>query len=140
MMNIFYVLLVMLFLFTGFCRADIYVVTHRDNPVQALSHDQLRDLYLARSQSLPNGEGATIYESGEADLRARFILSALSMRERQFDAYWARLVFAGRVLPLKTVDQESELMSHLSNNTHAIGYTDGLPESDSVKTLLVINE
>jgi len=140
MMNILYALLVMIFLFTGFCRADIYVITHRDNPVKTLSNDQLRDLYLARSQSLPNGDDATIYEGGEADLRARFILNALGMRERQFDAYWARLIFAGRVLPLKTVDQESELMSHLSNNTHAIGYTDRLPESDSVKTLLVINE
>jgi ABC-type phosphate transport system substrate-binding protein len=140
MMKIFCAVLAMIFLFTGFCRADIYVVTHRDNPVQALSHAQLRDLYLARAQSLPSGEDAIIYEGTDAELRARFILNALGMRERQFDAYWARLIFAGRVLPLSTDDNENELLTNLSKNIHAIGYTDRLPDGATYKALLVIND
>lgn len=133
-------LLVIIILFAGFCRADIYVVTHRDNPVQTLNVNELRDLYLARNQSLPSGETAIVYEGTEAELRSRFIRSALGMRVRQFDAYWARLVFAGRVLPLNFAEQESELFAHLANNIHAIGYTDRSPPTGTLKTLLVINE
>jgi hypothetical protein len=139
-MNKFGALLVILILFAGFCRADIYVVTHRNNPVQTLNVNELRDLYLARSQSLPIGEKATVYERKEAELRSRFIRSVLGMRERQFDAYWARLVFAGRVLPLNLAEQENELFVHLANNIHAIGYTDRSPQSESLKTLLIIHE
>jgi hypothetical protein len=139
-MNMLRGLLVIIILFAGFCRADIYVVTHRDNPVQTLNVNELRDLYLARSQSLPSGETAIVYEGTEAELRSRFIRSALGMRVRQFDAYWARLVFAGRVLPLNLAEQESELFTHLANNIHAIGYTDRSPQQETLKTLLVINE
>lgn len=140
MMNILYALLVMIFLFTGFCRADIYVITHRDNPVQSINETQLKDLYLARSQTFPNGESAIIYEAGDDELRARFIRLALGMRVRQFDAYWARLVFAGRVLPLNNVQQEAQLLDHISNNIYAIGYIDTLASAGLLKTLLVIQE
>jgi hypothetical protein len=114
-MNILRTLIVITLLFANFCQAEIYVVTHRDNPTQSLNANEVRDLYLARSQSLPSGESVIVYEGAEADLRSRFIRSALGMRVRQFDAYWARLIFAGRVLPLKLAKQESELFTHLAN-------------------------
>jgi hypothetical protein len=139
-MNILRTLIAITLLFANFCQAEIYVVTHRDNPAQSLNANEVRDLYLARSQSLPSGESVIVYEGAEADLRSRFIRLALGMRVRQFDAYWARLIFAGRVLPLKLAKQESELFTHLANNVHAIGYSDNRPQSDVLKTLLVINE
>ncbi|MFY0640138.1 MAG: hypothetical protein JXR16_03755 [Bermanella sp.] len=139
-MNILNALTVIIIFLSGFCRAEIHVVTHRDNPVHSISENQLRDLYLARSQTIENGVNATIYEGGGDELRARFIRLALGMRVRQFDAYWARLVFAGRMLPLNKTNKESELFTQLENNIHAIGYTDRAPQSQTLKTLLVINE
>jgi len=133
-------LIVITLLLGSFCRAEIYVVTHRDNPVQTVAINDIRDLYLARRQSLPNGESATVYDRADTELRSRFIQAVLGMRVRQFDAYWARLIFAGRVLPLSLAEQESELLNHLSNNIHAIGYTEQPPQNQSLKTLLVINE
>lgn len=139
-MNILNALTFIVIFLSGFCHAEIYVITHRDNPVHSISEDQLKDLYLGRSQALENGENAIIYEGVDDELRAQFIRLALGMRVRQFDAYWARLVFAGRVLPLSLVKQDAQLLDHISNNIYAIGYTNSVPLSESVKTLLVINE
>ena len=139
-MNILSAFTLTIIFLSGLCRADIYVITHRDNPVQSMNETQLKDLYLARSQTFPNGESAIIYEAGYDELRARFIRLALGMRVRQFDAYWARLVFAGRVLPLNNVQQEAQLFTYISNSINAIGYTRSVPLSEPVKTLLVINE
>ena len=139
-MNMFSISTLIMFLFAGFCRAEIYVVTHRDNPVESLSANELQDLNLARNQTFTNGEHATIYEGGGDELRSRFIRLALGMRVRQFDAYWARLVFAGRVLPLNYINEEAQLLEHIATNIYAIGYINRPPLSESVKTLIVLND
>lgn len=137
-MNRLRVLTVFIVLLGSLCQADIYVVTHRDNPVEALARQEVKDLYLARRRAFKHGETAIVYDREDAALRERFIQSLVGMNVRQFDAYWARLVFAGRVLPLGKAEQDAELLQNLSDEVHAIGYLDQAPESPDFKTLLVI--
>lgn len=124
----------------GFGQAEIYVITHRDNPIQALNPSQVRDLYLARNQNVIGDKNVIIYDRSDLELRQRFIEKVVGMNVRQFDAYWARLIFAGRVLPLSEAAQGSELLTGIDDNINAIGYTDEKPSSNTIKTLLVINE
>lgn len=125
-------------LLSSLCQADIYVVTHRDNPVEALAEHEVKDLYLARSRAFEHGETAKVYDRSNQALRERFVQSLLGMKVRQFDAYWARLVFAGRVLPLGKAEQDAELLQSISEDVHAIGYLEHAPSSADFKTLLVI--
>jgi len=139
-MKIIPVLTILIILLAGVCRADIFVVTHQDNPIRSLTKEQVRELYLARSHAFPDGEDARVFDRTEGVLRTRFIESVLDMRVRQFDAYWARLIFAGRVLPLDIADREDELLIRLKEDIHSIAYTDRLFESETIKTLLVVRE
>lgn len=128
-----------LLLITSLAQADIYVVTHRDNPIVEMDEQQIKDLYLGRTKAFSNGAFAHVYERDDA-LRERFVQSLLNMRVRQFDAYWARLIFAGRVLPLNRVENDSELLERIKKDVHAIGYINHLPASDELKTVLRIRD
>lgn len=124
---------------THSCFADIHVITHTDNPIQQLSQDEIRDLYMGRSKAFPNGEFASVFDRKEdSEIRARFFKHIAGMRLRQIDAFWARLVFAGRMLPLEKVEHVSDLERRIAENKNAIGYINQSPESENLKTIYVI--
>lgn len=121
-------------------QADIYVIAHRDSAIETLDKHQVRDLYLSRSQNIAGISDITLFDRADADLRERFVQSIVGMSVRQFDAYWARLVFAGRVLPLSEAAENEELLRELKSNSNALGYMDNKPTSPRVKILLVVSE
>ncbi len=127
-----------LVLLASLSQADIYVVANRDNPIASMDRQAVRDLYLARSRAFDDGAAVTVYDRNDTPLRARFLRSLLGMNERQFDAYWARLVFAGRVLPLAQAEQVDELRKRIAEDVNAIGYMDEMPPSPDLKALLVV--
>jgi len=116
--------------------ADIFVVMHADAPVEHLSREDVRDLYLGRSKVLPNGEFVRIYDRGErSDIRADFFEHLAGMDLRQVDAFWARLVFAGRMLPLEHVSDATELERFLAADMNTISYLASPPEQASLKVV-----
>ena len=131
-------LLLLTILLSAICRADIYLVTHKHNPVESLTEQQVRDLYLARSKALPNGEFVTVFDHEDQVLRSRFFKALTGMSLRQADAYWARLIFAGRILPLEHVNGEAALAEIARETKDILGYIDKPPDSQLLKVLYVI--
>ncbi|QSP93904.1 hypothetical protein LPB19_11940 [Marinobacter salinisoli] len=116
--------------------ADIYVVANAKSPIEQISREALRDLYLGRTKALPNGEFASVYDREESsDLRARFYRHVTGMELRQVDAFWARLVFAGRMLPLEEVTDQQRLVSLIKSDVNAISYLEAAPESSELKVI-----
>lgn len=139
MMKITLVLLVSVLFLSNTGQAEIYVITHQDNPLNSLNAEQLRDLYLSRTVELNVDKSITVYDRSVENLREKFIQEAIGMNVRQYDAYWARLIFAGRVLPLNDVGEDYELLRELKKEKYAVSYSDKKPLSKEFKTLLVIN-
>lgn len=127
-------------LLSTFAGADIYVVANRDNPTEELAVQQVRDLYLARLRAFEDGSAVRVYDREDNRLRQRFLDALVGMNPRQFDAYWARLVFAGRVLPLGKAEPDEKLLLIVAEDINAIGYVDQPPASEKIKTLLIIND
>lgn len=125
----------------GSLSADIYVVTHSDTPVQEVSKENLRDLYLGRTRALPNGDFALVYDrESVGSLRSRFYDHVAGMDLRQVDAFWARLVFAGRVLPLEKVRNDEALQSLIAQSVNAVGYLESPPDNPGLKVIYRIAE
>ncbi|MDO3722176.1 hypothetical protein QVZ43_10625 [Marinobacter sp. chi1] len=121
--------------------ADIYVVTHADSPIETISKEALRDLYLGRARALPNGEFASIYDrKGNADLRSQFYQHVAGMGLSQVDAFWARLVFAGRMLPLEKVEGDQELKEVVAEDKSAISYLGVPPDHPGLKVIYLVSE
>ena len=131
-------------LITTFCQSvigDIYVLANRNNPLSQVRLDDIRDFYLGRRLVINDREYALVYDRGEESrIREKFFNRIAGMPIRQVDAYWARLVFSGRMLPLSKVESNKELLERIGSQKNAIGYTDVKPQHPEIKVVLVISD
>ena len=129
----------LILMFSNLVWSDIYVVTNINNPIESLTQKDVRDFYLGRRKSFSGSDFTVILDrSPDSELRAEFFFTLTGMQLRQVDAFWARLVFAGRMLPLKTVESNEDLLAMVAGEVNSIGYTKTRPNPKKVKTLLVI--
>lgn len=124
------------FFVTLVVHADFYIAINKNNNLEALAKDELKDLYLGRSRKLPNGDFVFSYDL-KGDCREMFYLALLGVDIAKVDTYWSRLQFSGRVVPPKKVDQY-ELTRVLEKNDKAIGYFKQKPDSDELKVLMTL--
>jgi ABC-type phosphate transport system substrate-binding protein len=103
--------------------ADLLLIVHADNPVAALERKQVVDIFMGRATAFPNQQPAHALDvSGANNVRAIFYKSLTGKNEAQVDAYWATLVFAGRMLPPEKLPNEAAVITAVKNNPAAIGY------------------
>lgn len=82
------------------CWAEMVVVINADSPVNQLSRQEVADIFLGRTPFLPNMERVIPIESLENSEAYRdFHANVTRKNLTQLNAYWARMVFAGRAAP-----------------------------------------
>lgn len=103
--------------------ADLLVIVHANNPVSTLERKQVVDIFMGRATAFPTQQPAhTLDVTNSSDLRAIFYKSLTGKNEAQVDAYWATLVFAGRMSPPEKLPDEAAVIKAVKNNPAAIGY------------------
>ena len=103
--------------------ADLLLIVHSGNPVASLERKQVVDIFMGRATAFPNQQPAhTLDVTGENNLRAVFYKNLTGKNEAQVDAYWATLVFAGRMTPPEKLPNEAAVIKAVKNNPAAIGY------------------
>jgi len=103
--------------------ADLLLIVHADNPVTALERKQVVDIFMGRTTAFPTQQPAQALDvTGTGNVRAVFYKSLTGKNEAQVDAYWATLVFAGRMLPPQKLPNEAAVIKAVKNNSAAIGY------------------
>lgn len=119
--------------------SKVYVVANSEAPIANLSKKELRDLYLGRSKSFPNGEYAKVIDrQGNEELRTKFFKTVCNMSPRKVDAFWAKLVFSGRMHPLEKMEADSEVLSSLNDNKYALAFVSSAPAHANLKIIMVI--
>src|ERR1017187_5335754 len=72
--------------------ADVLVVTGANSSSLSLSKNQVRDVFLGRVASLPDGSRATLVDQSESNpLRDEFYSKVTNMSASQAKAHWAQL-------------------------------------------------
>lgn len=115
--------------------ADIVVIANAQNPVAELGKKQVVDLFMGRVSSFPDGIPAnTLDLRPGTPLRADFYRRLTGKSEAQVDAYWATLVFAGRMSPPKQFSSEQKLIREVARDKSAIAYVSrqALPKNVTV--------
>lgn len=117
-------------------RAGLVVVVNEQNPVSSLSSRQLIGLYMGRYNSYPNGITASTTDWPErSQEREMFYRKLVGKSAAQINAYWARLLFAGKSEPPIIVATPKKLIDFVKENKNAIAY---LNEADVVDGLKVV--
>lgn len=136
-------MLIAALIFSGQLQAEILVIVNAQNSVSTLEKKQVMDLFMGRVSAFPNGQSAeTLDLKTGTPLRAHFYKTLTGKNEAQVDAYWATLIFAGRMSPPKQLADEQTLIAEVARNTDAIAYVtrQALPKNVKIVTELPAHE
>jgi ABC-type phosphate transport system substrate-binding protein len=117
--------------------SEMVVVVAVNAPVEALTREQVADLFLGRAKTFPNGSVAIPIDVQDDPLYADFHLRLCERTPKQLQAHWAKMVFAGRANPPRNVPLES-VRNLVAKNPNLIGYLPREALDSSVKTVLVV--
>lgn len=130
-------LLIIALIFSGSLQAQILVIVNARNPVIQMEQKQVVDLFMGRISVFPDKQPAqTLDLKTGTPLRASFYKTLTGKNEAQVDAYWATLVFAGRMTPPKQLADEQQVIAEVAANADTIAYVGRQPLPASVKVVM----
>lgn len=119
--------------------ASELVVVDAHNPPVNLTPSQIRDVFLGRTASFPDGSIAIpVDQPDSSPLREEFYLKVTNRSAAQARAHWAKLYFTGRGVPPREGTSSEDVKKILHSTQGAIGYIDGASLDDSLRVLLVV--
>jgi ABC-type phosphate transport system substrate-binding protein len=122
---------------TFFTSAEVVVVVHPGNAA-ALDGTTIKRIYLGKSSAYSTGnEAIVINQVPDSTSRQAFDSEVLGRSTSQISAYWSKQVFTGKGIPPKEVQDDSAVISLISNNKDAIGYVDKTAVTGAVKVVPV---
>jgi len=119
--------------------ADVLVIVNAKNPVENLERRQVVDLFMGRVTAFASHQPAKTFDfpSGTPE-REMFYKLLTGKSEAQIDAYWATLIFAGRMLPPKLLPTDDAMIEAVAQNPSAIAYVAEQPLPTSVKVVMTL--
>lgn len=120
----------------GAARADVVVVVSAKSPVSKLTKDQVADVFLGKSTSLPGASQAVpLDQAAGSKTRDEFYTKVTGQTQAQVKTLWAKLSFSGKGTPPKALGSDDEVKQQLAANPNAIGYVDKSKLDASVKAV-----
>ena len=127
----------MLLLFTAAAQADLYVIVHASNPVEAMTAEQIERLFLLKAKRFDNGDAAEpVSQSETSKTRENFNARVLQRNEQQLKYYWSRKMFSGGDKPPPVVGGDTEVENFVASHKGGIGYLGTAPKNAGVKIVL----
>jgi ABC-type phosphate transport system substrate-binding protein len=117
----------------------LVIVVNRSNPVDELSFDELRRIFLGNRSHWPNGRRITLVmrEPGEPE-RKTVLRDVCGMNEDQFKNHFVHGLFTGEILVSpKILASPVGVRKFIFNVPGAIGYLRGGDVDDSVKIVRI---
>ena len=131
------ILTICLLSFSCCLQADIAVITNLDNKLTSMSKKEVKDVFMGRTQSLPNGSFALPLDQHR--LRSSFYNSLTERPIEQINAYWARIMFSGQASPPMRLPNSQAIIKAVTENKGAIGYIEkGSVDESLVQILLIL--
>lgn len=114
---------------------EVVVILHPANTV-TLTPKDISNLFLGKTATFPDGKPARALalQDGSA-VRDEFNRKFLKKTNQQLDAYWASLIFTGRVTPPRQVATETEARAMVEGNRDFIGFVRESMAGDKVRVV-----
>jgi ABC-type phosphate transport system substrate-binding protein len=106
-------------------RADVVVVVNINSSITSLSHDEAVNIFMGRYRRAPDGSNIHPLDlEADSPIRSAFYRRLIDKSREEVNAYWVRLVFAGRTLPPAQTTGQDEMLKKLASDQQAVGYLD----------------
>ena len=121
---------------TSVAQAGVVVVMSSKSDVSSLSKAQVAQIYMAKTDALPNGRVAKPVDQAEGSaVRNEFYDKVADKSAAQMKAYWSQLTFTGKAQPPRKVSGDAAVKAALGENPAAIGYISDGAVDGSVKVV-----
>lgn len=115
--------------------AGVAVVVNPAN-ANALSDKDISRVYLGKKKTFASGGAIQALQPKEGDAsRSSFVTGLLKKTERQYKAYWAKLLFTGKGKPPQELGSSAAVKAEVAANADAIGFINSADVDDSVKVV-----
>jgi ABC-type phosphate transport system substrate-binding protein len=102
----------------------------------AINTTQIKRIFLGKEKKFSDGKEATPINSvASYSSRDQFDSNILGRSSAQVSAYWSKLVFTGKGIPPKEVENDAAVIAIVVNNQNAIGYVDSAAVTGDVKVI-----
>lgn len=109
------------------------VIIHPNN-ANALDAKVIVKIFLGKEKKFSDGsETIPVNQNPESQTRQDFDKNILGRSTTQVVANWSKLVFTGKGIPPKELENDAEVINLVSTNPSAIGYVDRAAVTDAVK-------
>ncbi len=103
--------------------ADFVVAVRSDSEIGALERNDVINIFFGRSLKLQNGRQAEPLDlPRQSEEREYFYQRLIGKTQSEVNAYWARLLFTGRIVPPRNTGSQEQMIETLLANPMAIGY------------------
>lgn len=120
---------------SSFSFAEIVVVVHPSNGA-TLDKKVVQRIFLGKEKKFSDGkEALPLNQLPASPSRSAFDSDTLGRSSTQIAAYWSKLVFTGKGIPPKELDDDAAILAIVADNPNAIGYVDSAAVSDAVKVI-----
>jgi ABC-type phosphate transport system substrate-binding protein len=115
--------------------ADVVIVVHPSNSA-TIDTKQAQRIFLGKEKKFSDGkEALPINSTSGYPSREQFDSTVLKRSSSQVSAYWSKLVFTGKGIPPKEVDDDAAVIAIIANNQNAVGYIDSSAVTGDVKVI-----
>ncbi|MFT2090016.1 phosphate ABC transporter substrate-binding protein [Paraglaciecola sp. 2405UD69-4] len=115
--------------------AEVVVIVHPSNNA-TFSQKAVQRIYLGKEKKFSDGkEALPVNQVPSSAARESFDSDTLGRSTNQVAAYWSKLVFTGKGIPPKELDNDSAVISIVAENPNAIGYVDSASVTGTVKAV-----
>lgn len=121
---------------SSMAQAGVVVVMSSKSDVDSLSRAQVSQIFLAKTDALPNGRVAKPVDQAEGSaVRNEFYDKVADKNAAQMKAYWSQLTFTGKAQPPRKVSGDAAVKAALAENPAAVGYISDGAVDGSVKVV-----
>jgi ABC-type phosphate transport system substrate-binding protein len=122
---------------TSASAGELAVIVNPKNPTAAMTADQVEQIFLGKTASIPGGGTASAVDQADnSPVRDEFYQKASGKTAAQVKAIWSRLIFSGKSTPPKEVASSADVKKFVAGNANAIGYIEKSAVDASVKVVL----
>lgn len=117
------------------------VIVNADSGVTTMSRDEVINVFLGRFRQLPSGLAARPLDLPAVHPeRERFYRLLVDKQPAEIRAYWARLIFSGRISPPVAASGEAAVLAEVARDRQAIGYLPAPPDDPRVRVVHLLEE
>lgn len=128
-------LLISLTLFSLHSWADIYVIAHKQSPINAVSLAELKELYLGNRQHIQNVRVLPLDQDNQEIIRQNFYDQVINIDQSQLISHWSKLIFTGKGQSPKSLLADDSILQFVSANPSTIGYINSNAMNEHVKVI-----